>query len=177
MSLCDEIRFLTERALWETENLIKCVPDGLWSRRYDDLPLWKYLYHMLYSMDRWFINPNDPDYQPPLFHTEGLNDLNVVPSELQIVSRASMERYFGQVREKLTAYLETLADQDLSACPEGCPYTQFRLILGQFRHWHRHMGIVYGFLVEDMGEWPYVLNMEGEYPETPMPNFFPPAPK
>ncbi|MDD6492027.1 MAG: hypothetical protein PUG54_07375 [Firmicutes bacterium] len=50
--LCDDIRYLTVRALWETENLIKCIPDELWNKRYDGLPMWKYLYHTLYSMDK-----------------------------------------------------------------------------------------------------------------------------
>lgn len=49
---------------------------------------------------------------------------------------------------------------------------RFCLNLGQFRHWHRHMGIIYGFIVADTGKWPYVLNMKGKYPEEPMPNFY-----
>lgn len=48
--LNDDIRYLTDRALWETENLIKCIPDDLWEKRYDGLPMWKYIYHMLYSI-------------------------------------------------------------------------------------------------------------------------------
>mgnify|MGYP004728770481 FL=1 len=32
------------------------------------------------------------------------------------------------------------------------------------------MGLIYGFLVEDTGKWPYVLNMQGRCPEAPMPN-------
>ena len=31
--LCDDIRFLTKRALWETENLLACIPDVLWEKR------------------------------------------------------------------------------------------------------------------------------------------------
>ena len=31
--LCDDIRFLTGRALWETQNLIAGVPDELWNKR------------------------------------------------------------------------------------------------------------------------------------------------
>ena len=50
--------------------------------------------------------------------------------------------------------------------------SRFLLILGQFRHWHRHMGVIYGFIIEDAGKWPYVLNMLGKYPNEPMPNFF-----
>ena len=47
--LCDDIRFLTGRALWETQNLIAGVPDELWNKRYDGIPMWKFIYHMLYS--------------------------------------------------------------------------------------------------------------------------------
>ncbi len=172
MNLCDDIRMLTERALWETEDLMACIPDELWSRRYDGLPMWKYFYHTLYSLDRWFINPRASGYQSPPFHTPGLNDLNIIPGELQIVSRASMERYFFQIKEKILKYLANLTDAELAQSPEGCEMSRFRLILGQFRHWHRHMGLIYGFLIEDTGKWPYVLNQEGEYPKAPMPNFY-----
>lgn len=49
--LCDDIRYLTDRALWETENLMKCIPNELWDKRYDGIPMWKFLYHTLYSME------------------------------------------------------------------------------------------------------------------------------
>lgn len=29
-----------------------------------------------------------------------------------------------------------------------------------------------GFIIEDAGKWPYVLNMNRKYPEEPMPNYF-----
>lgn len=120
MILSDDIRFLTNRALWEMENLMKCIPEDLWNKRYDGLTMWKYLYHTLYSMDRWYMNPCDSAYKKP----------------------------------------------------ENCDISRFRLILGQFRHWHRHMRIIYGFIVADEGKWPYVLNRDGKYPEEPMPNYY-----
>lgn len=171
MELCGDIRFLTERALWETENLILCIPDELWDRRYDGLPMWKYVYHTLYSLDRWYINPADTRYRSPAFHTDTLADLNVVPGD-ESVDRGTMEAYFHQVKGKIQAYLEELTDEKLSENPPGCGMSRLRLILGQFRHWHRHMGLIYGFLVRDTGKWPYVLNMEGPYPAEPMPNFY-----
>ncbi|MDO5520711.1 MAG: hypothetical protein Q4G58_09510, partial [bacterium] len=171
MSLCDEIRFLTKRALWETENLMKCIPDELWEKRYDGIPMWKYVYHMLYSMDRWYINPCDPAYQDPEFHMDTLADLNVVPKE-EKVTRDQLESYFDHIKEKIERYIESLKDEELTEMPENCEMTRFRLILGQFRHWHRHMGVVYGFIIEDTGKWPYVLNMKGNYPDEPMPNFY-----
>ena len=169
--LTDDIRFLTKRALWETENLITCIPDSLWDKRYDEIPMWKYLYHMLFSMDRWYINPADPDYMPPSFHTAGLNDLNVVPDS-ELLTRSMLTAYYERIRDKLLQYTDTLQDSVLTETPAGCDMSAFLLILGQFRHWHRHMGIIYGFLIADTGKWPYVLNMSGAYPDSPMPNFY-----
>lgn len=171
MTLCDDIRFLTERALWETENLIRCIPETLWDKRYDGLPMWKYVYHTLYSMDRWYINPCDPAYRDPAFHTASMADLNVVPQSERL-SRAQLESYFDQIKTKIEDYLATLSDDELAEKPENCELSRFRLILGQFRHWHRHMGLIYGFIVEDTGKWPYVLNMNGAYPKEPMPNYY-----
>lgn len=170
--LCDDIRFLTERALWETENLIRCIPDELWEKRYDGLPMWKYLYHTLYSMDRWYINPCDLHYRAPVFHKEGLADLNIVPGEERLTRDQLLNYYYG-IQKKIELYIGELTDEQLSTCPKGCEMTRFRLILGQFRHWHRHMGLIYGFIVEDTGKWPYVLNMSGAYPDEPMPNYYP----
>lgn len=169
--LCDDIRYLTNRALWETENLIKCIPDKLWDKRYDGIPMWKYVYHTLYSMDRWYINPNDASYRNPEFHTDTLADLNVIPQD-EYIERSQIDQYFLQIQDKIQNYIEQLEDASLSENPEGCNMSRFRLILGQFRHWHRHMGIIYGFIIEDAGKWPYVLNMNGKYPEDAMPNYF-----
>ena len=171
--LTDDIRELTDRALWETENLILCIPDALWNRRYDALPMWKYVYHMLFSMDRWFINPCDGDYCPPPFHREGLAGLNVIPVQGEMLERAVLLAYFHQIREKLRVYTQSLTDAQLAETPEGCAYSRLRLILGQHRHWHRHMGMIYGFIVADTGRWPYVLNLDAPYPDGPMPSFYP----
>ena len=174
MSLSEDIRYLTERALWETENLIACVPEELWDKRYDGIPMWKYLYHMLYSMDRWYINPRDPAYRDPAFHTKTLADLNVVPEPGESLSREEITGYFGMIREKIGSYLQTLEDGMLAECPAGCAMSRLRLIIGQIRHWHRHMGVVYGFVIADTGKWPYVLNMNGKYPNGPMPQYYEP---
>ena len=56
----------TERALWSVKNVMDCIPDTLWERPYCGMPLWKHLYHMLHSLDQWFINPEV--YTDPPFH-------------------------------------------------------------------------------------------------------------
>lgn len=83
-----------------------------------------------------------------------------------------MEKYFYRIQDKIQSYIAQLDDESLSQNPVNCEMSRFRLILGQFRHWHRHMGIIYGFIIEDAGKWPYVLNMNREYPDEPMPNYF-----
>lgn len=171
MTLCDDIGYLTNRALWETENLMKCIPDELWNQRYDGIPMWKYLYHMLYSMDRWFINPCDPTYQDPIVHTKTMADLNVIPQKEQL-DREQLDEYFNHIKDKITEYIDNLQDKELNTIPKGCEMSRFRLILGQFRHWHRHMGIIYGFIIKDAGKWPYVLNMLNPYPIEPMPTYY-----
>ena len=150
---------------------MKCIPDKLWNKRYDGIPMWKYLYHTLYSMDKWYINPNDPTYRNPKFHTNDLADLNVVPKD-QSIERNELESYFYRIKEKIQNYVMKLDDNLLTENPVNCEISRFCLILGQFRHWHCHMGIIYGFIIEDEEKWPYVLNMYGEYPEEPMPNYF-----
>ena len=171
MALTDDLRELMQRALWETENLMACIPEALWDKRYDGVPLWKYLYHTLYSLDRWYINPADPDYRDPAFHTATLADLNR-DDPADHLERAAAVAYFQAIREKLEAYLAGLTDEQLSQCPAGCEFSRFRLIVGQFRHWHRHMGLIYGFLVADTGRWPLVLNQCGIAPPGEMPFYY-----
>lgn len=50
---------LTRRALWEVKNVIDCVPDELWNKEYCQMPCYKHIYHMLHSLDLWYINPRD----------------------------------------------------------------------------------------------------------------------
>ena len=122
-------------------------------------------------MDRWYINPNDDSYHNPAFHTDTLANLNVVP-EYERLDREQLENYFYKIKSKIERYINELKDEELSEPPAGCDMSRFRLILGQFRHWHRHMGVIYGFIIQDTGKWPYVLNMCGKYPEEPMPNYY-----
>ena len=63
----------TNRALWEVKNVIDSVPDELWNREYCDMPLWKHIYHMLHSLDQWYINPRDTNYVQPSIHEKDLN--------------------------------------------------------------------------------------------------------
>ena len=157
------IKDQTDRALWEVKNVIDCVPDELWSREYCEMPLYKHIYHMLHSLDLWYINPNDPSYREPDIHIDSLNDLDAKTE--RFITRTEINDYYTAVKNKITAYTNFLNDGMLNERPVDCSYSKFELILAQFRHLHTHMGMIMGFIIEATGQWPTVLGLERPIPE------------
>lgn len=157
------IKEQTRRALWEVKNVIDCVPDELWDKEYCEMPCWKHIYHMLHSLDQWYIDPRDPDFQEPSIHEPGLNDLDVVSHKR--LTRREIDAYLLTIEEKILDYLSWLTDDRLLEYPVNCEYCRFTLILAQFRHLHSHMGMIMGFIIDDTGLWPRVLGLENPFPE------------
>ena len=153
----------TRRALWEVKNVTDCVDDELWNRLYCGMPLWKHIYHMLHSLDLWYINPNSTTYQEPSIHVKDLNNLDVVSEK--VLNRKEIAEYYEAIQKKIMNYIQTLSEEELLEYPENCKYTRFTLILSQFRHLHSHMGMIMGFIIDDTGKWPAVLGLTRPIPE------------
>ncbi|HHZ05930.1 MAG TPA: hypothetical protein GX401_03985 [Clostridiales bacterium] len=151
----------THRALWEVQNVIDCVPDTMWDTLFCDMPLYKHIYHMLHSLDRWFINPYD-EFTEPYIHIDNLNNLDVKTNKF--ITRVEINDYLESIKGKINNYLSSLADDILLTKPTGSPYTRFTLIMAQHRHLHSHMGMVMGFIIQDTGCWPTVLGLNGKIP-------------
>lgn len=149
------------RALWEVENVISCIPNELWDKCYSDMPLWKHIYHMLHSLDQWYINPRV--YTQPSFHEKDLNNLDV-QSEKRL-SREDIVSYFNIVKAKIIAYNHSLTDDILLQNPKECEWTRFTLILAQHRHLHSHMGMLMGFIIKDTNMWSKTLGLECPIPD------------
>lgn len=162
-SYTEIIREQTTRALWEVKNVTDCVPDELWNKEYCEMPCWKHIYHMLHSLDLWFINPRDNTYEEPDIHETDLNNLDVVSHKH--LSREEINQYFADIDTKIKSYLLQLTDEKLLEFPSGCEYSRFTLILAQFRHLHSHMGMLMGFIIADTGLWPRVLGLEQPFPK------------
>ena len=47
---------MTVRALWETQNVLDCIPDALWDIRFGGAPVWQHIYHMLHELDQFSVN-------------------------------------------------------------------------------------------------------------------------
>lgn len=161
-TLTDIIEEQTKRALWEVRNVIDCVPNKLWNKTYCDMPCWKHIYHMLHSLDLWFINPRDKDFQEPIIHENGLNNLDVFTEKN--LTRVEIEYYLICIEKKIIRYISNLTDKQLLEYPLDCEYCRFTLILAQFRHLHSHMGMIMGFIIDDTGLWPKVLGLENSFP-------------
>lgn len=161
-SIASIIKEQSERALWEVKNVIDCVPEELWEVQYSGMPCWKHIYHMLHSLDLWFINPRDQNYQEPIFHEKDLNNLDVTSTKY--LTKEELVSYFTEIEKKLAAFLSGLRDDQLMEYPPGCEYCRFTLIVAQFRHLHTHMGMIMGFLIRDKDLWPRVLGLETPFP-------------
>ena len=159
----------TDRTLWEVKNVIDCISDALWTRSFSGAPVYRHVYHMLHSLDRWFINPNDESYREPSIHVSGLNDLDETLS--LYLSRAQIEAYFAEIREKIGAYVRTLSDEALREKPPACTHTRLELILGQLRHLYAHVGMLMGWIIAFDEKWPLTVGLEKAIPEGKGPHF------
>lgn len=117
-----------------------------------DVPIWKHIYHILHSCDRFFINPND--YIEPDFHVEGLNSLNVMREK--VLSREDLLIYLEKVRIKIIQYLDSLTDEMLCEVPSGCKGNRLSLILSQYRHFYAHLGNINATTIIETNKWPRV---------------------
>ncbi len=156
------VRVQTERTLWEARNVMRCAADcGLWEAVYCEQPVWRHVYHMLHSLDRWYKDPGS--FAEPDIHTEGLNDLDKCV-DAPVFSLSAMESYLDGIAEKLRAYLAALRDDALALPPEGSPNARLALAVAAIRHLTAHFGMIMGFVIAERGKWPLTIGMQGVLP-------------
>jgi hypothetical protein len=113
-------------------------------------PYWKHFYHMLHSLDQWFINPFE--FIEPGMQVSGLNSYDVkIKKQL---GKKELLKYYGQIRSKIKKYLASLKDAELAEKPAGCRYTRLDLIIAQSRHLMYHIGFIHACIRNDTGKWP-----------------------
>ncbi len=120
-----------------------------------EYPLWKHFYHLLHSLDQWFINPFL--YDEPEFHEDGLNSLDVASSTS--LSKTELINYYEGIKMKIAKYLAELTDESLAEFPESCKYERLTLILAQSRHLMYHLGFIHSCLLQNTGIWPEFIGI------------------
>jgi uncharacterized damage-inducible protein DinB len=122
-------------------------------------PIRDQFFHLLHSMDQWFINPYD--YRDTF--SVGTASLAVNAEERRI-SKKQLREYFAAVKGRIVGYLRSLDDSSLAGAPAGCPFTRIELILGQFRHAMYHVGLIHGCLRSETGHSPDYLGLSSPVP-------------
>jgi hypothetical protein len=123
-----------------------------------DAPISKNVYHMLHSLDKWFVNPSR--FREPPIHEMDLDNIDIKSEG--VLSREMLFEYFEGICDKIRGYISTLDDSMLGEKPDGCEYTRLGLILGQFRHLHSHMGNINATTMIVKNKWPRVVGLTGE---------------
>ncbi|MDE6725367.1 MAG: DinB family protein, partial [Ruminiclostridium sp.] len=118
------------------------------------IPAWRYVYHTIHSVDKWFFNPFV--YNEPTFHEEGMDNPDN-PCTVELSDDELLE-YLGRVKQKTFDYLDGLTDKELYECPENCTFTRMDLVLIQFRHISFHTGMLNGQTVELTGRFPVYVS-------------------
>lgn len=119
------------------------------------MPIWKHCYHTLHSLDQWYINPYD--YTEPPFHEDKLNSLDYLDENGKVLTREELTEYFKTIQTKIINYLDNLSDEDLYEIPKDCKYNRLEHVLGQFRHFHCHMGNINAAAMVTRNQWPRVV--------------------
>jgi hypothetical protein len=100
-----------------------------------DWPMGEQIYHMLSSLDQWFVNPYN--YQK--------SSLDLKKNKAGL-SRSDLVEYSVTIKNKILQYLENISIDSLSEYPQDCKFNRLTLILGQFRHLMYHIGLIHGCL-------------------------------
>ena len=77
-------------------------------------PAWRYVYHTLHSMDRWFFNPNI--YEEPPFHEDGMDNPDN-PCTIELSNEQLLE-YLERVRQKHSITLTRLQTRSCMNAPK-----------------------------------------------------------
>lgn len=157
----DIVKIINEQTNVLFENMYEQINRADLSCLIDNVNNSRFLFHMIHSMDKYFINPYDYDYSE-VYDIIGIDENYSIISESRegyiadesyVIPREKLEEYMDHVKEKISKYLSGLSDEELSEKPENCPYTRLQMILAQFRHSMFHCGMSELATYDSTDEW------------------------
>jgi uncharacterized damage-inducible protein DinB len=108
------------------------------------------MYHLLSSLDKWFMNPAAESNKESNIYTPNEDDL----------SKDCLINYFSAIKKKIYNYLENLSDNELNEKPEECPYIRLELVMGQLRHAMYHIGFLHACIRIKFGSAPKYIGLD-----------------
>lgn len=132
--------------------LFSFIPENLYNKKINGYLIWKQLYHMLNSIERNFIDPNN--YQYPEFHEDKLNSLDYKSGKE--LNKKILYTYYLNIKEKLLFYLNELTDKKLLDIIifRDMKLTRLDFILSQYIHVMWHLGYLFSCMKIETGEMP-----------------------
>jgi hypothetical protein len=160
MSLTADVREQTRILLQNIDETLAWLSDESLGELLGGIALGQHAYHMLHSLDQWFMNPFR--YVEPAFHEAGLNSMDRPASKR--LAQAELMAYFATIKSKLGQYLDQLSDEALAQNPEGSPFSRLTLVLAQYRHLMYHIGVLHCWAVQNTGKWPKWIGLSPPIP-------------
>ncbi|MBR5932873.1 MAG: hypothetical protein IK002_02690 [Treponema sp.] len=157
------VNIITEQTEILFKNLEDQVSGAVFEEKCDNVNNSRFLFHMIHSADKYFVNPFAYRYEKMIagdveenYSIISQSREGYIADDGFVIKREILESYLKYVKSKVMLYLKTLTDSGLCEKPKDCPYTRLALILGQYRHSMMHCGMSEAFTFEKSGEWlPY----------------------
>lgn len=161
--IADSIRKQSAQIFLNIQYIFDALNDENIDSRVGVFPLWKQVYHMLHSIDRNFIDPGN--YAEPAFHEKNLNVIFMDSARSLTITQ--LRDYFGQIRSKISGYLDSLTDAFLEETIvfRDMKLSRMELILAQFRHIFYHIGYLHCCFKLLNGETPEYAGLYKVIPE------------
>jgi hypothetical protein len=161
--LADSIRNQTKQIFQNIEILLDVILEDEFDTIKGGFKTWKHFYHLIHSLDKNFIDPSD--YVEPEFHVKNLNIIYL--EDESTITKAEIEQYYENVKNKIQKYLNELKDEILEnqIIFNGMELTKMELILAQLRHIFYHVGYLHCCIKIEKGETPEYIGLYKVVPE------------
>jgi len=138
MNIINIIKRHTKNSFESIDILFNTFSENDFEKTVNGFPIWQQFYHMINSMDRIFIDPEN--YKYPEFHEENIN--NLVYHFDKIYTKECLYIYFQDVKYKINNYLDKINENELliKSNHKTIEMTKLDHILSQFRHMAFHLG-------------------------------------
>ena len=157
-AIVQTIQLQTKVLLDNIQTTLDYCDDSLMEKSFPTWPVWKQFYHLLHSLDEWFIDPvsfKEPSMHQPYFRTSDSG-----PEKL---TRGQVGEYFKQVRARIESYLNSLTASLLLEHVGKGDLTRLDLILIQFRHVMHHIGYLHCAIKNETGESPKYIGFKPQW--------------
>jgi hypothetical protein len=161
--LADSIKNQSIQIFQNIEILFDTIPENEFDSLKGGFKTWKHFYHLIHSLDKNFIDPNN--FVEPEFHKKNLNIIYL--NDNNNLSKDEIENYYRNVKNKLQNYIIALNNETLEEkifFNEMC-LTKLELIMAQLRHIFYHIGYLHCCIKMEKGETPEYIGLYKVIPE------------